>query len=38
MERSVTVMLLQSEMSVAPQGSLYDRNVSLTFCVEGQVI
>lgn len=46
MERSLTVMLLRSEMTVALQGSLYDRDVSLTDCfklslafsVEGQVI
>jgi hypothetical protein len=46
MERSLTVTLLQSEMTVAPQGSLCDRDVSLTdffklslaFSVEGQAI
>jgi len=46
MERSLTVTLLQSEMTVVPQGSLCDYDVSLTDClklslafsVEGQVI
>jgi len=47
MEHSLAVMLLQSEMTVAPQGSLYVHDVSITdfffklnlaYCVEGQVI